>query len=646
MLLELEQLFVDFLNNFGEQSLKLPPASSYNRMIIHRVAVLFGLDHNVDNSGRCVVVSKTSNSKPPPFAFANLIHNNIFTDSRKYYNGVWYYTDCTTPLLPGELQRKTQSYDTGYGCSSGEYDQMHQTYSWVQGNQRSFEKQPHYYPSRADQGPLMRKADSFSGVPAFYRSPSGSSESYDRQLNIAGGHAHSIASSTHLSPRDHIEETAERMNNLSFSDRASQISYRSSSSNPPPPSGVYVGYPTPVVQYQVGEDVTYAPYQQQVYVQSTPVMAAAAPVEIYGPQPTIVMPMQHGSPLQQSVQMMACPQTQDSHLGSNSQTSQDLSQMIPVQQTEYVQYPVQQYQPAQLVSCPPPQQYQPVQQTVYPTQYQQVVYAQPQSYEQQIIRQPMIQQPQPPPTIVQAIQPVVQQPLQPMQTVIQQQQPSQPSLQHYTTTVYQTTVQPQQYQMQPQQQPLQPMVEQTVHIQSSVYQQQPPPQSPQKVHYRTAVPMGPPHLQQQQQQQQPQHMTPSGYQPTNYGQWTTGAAQCNDSISEAEEGSEPNDSLDVQPTAIQRPISIFPPYLGKSMVAPLSVLVHPEPMYHYSQTSPIMSSMQQQQQMLQIQCHSRPLLYRTSQGYSQGTQTSVDGGYGSMTQESIRDGELGAADAQ
>uniref|UniRef100_A0A183FL62 R3H domain-containing protein n=1 Tax=Heligmosomoides polygyrus TaxID=6339 RepID=A0A183FL62_HELPZ len=48
----------------SEQSLKLPPASSYNRMIIHRVAVLFGLDHNVDNSGRCVVVSKTSNSKP------------------------------------------------------------------------------------------------------------------------------------------------------------------------------------------------------------------------------------------------------------------------------------------------------------------------------------------------------------------------------------------------------------------------------------------------------------------------------------------------------------------------------------------------------------------------------------------------------
>ncbi|RCN34622.1 hypothetical protein ANCCAN_19534, partial [Ancylostoma caninum] len=40
MILELEQLFTDFVNDFGEQSLKLPPVSSYNRMLIHRVAVL------------------------------------------------------------------------------------------------------------------------------------------------------------------------------------------------------------------------------------------------------------------------------------------------------------------------------------------------------------------------------------------------------------------------------------------------------------------------------------------------------------------------------------------------------------------------------------------------------------------------------
>lgn len=84
--------------------------------------------------------------------------------------------------------------------------------------------------------------------------------------------------------------------------------------------------------------------------------------------------------------------------------------------------------------------------------------------------------------------------------------------------------------------------------------------------------------------------------------------------------------------------------LGKTILPPLSVLVNPEPMYHYSQTSPVMSSMQQQQ-MLQIQCHSRPLLYRPSQQYT-GQQPSVDGGYCSMTQDSLRESDIATADAQ
>ena len=33
--------------------------SSYDRMLVHRVAAFFGLDHNVDQSGKSVIVSKT-----------------------------------------------------------------------------------------------------------------------------------------------------------------------------------------------------------------------------------------------------------------------------------------------------------------------------------------------------------------------------------------------------------------------------------------------------------------------------------------------------------------------------------------------------------------------------------------------------------
>lgn len=33
------------------------------RMIVHRVAAFFGLDHNVDKNGQAVVVSKTANTR-------------------------------------------------------------------------------------------------------------------------------------------------------------------------------------------------------------------------------------------------------------------------------------------------------------------------------------------------------------------------------------------------------------------------------------------------------------------------------------------------------------------------------------------------------------------------------------------------------
>ena len=43
--------------------MKFGPLSSYNRMLIHRVAAYFGLDHNVDQSGHAVVVSKIDGTR-------------------------------------------------------------------------------------------------------------------------------------------------------------------------------------------------------------------------------------------------------------------------------------------------------------------------------------------------------------------------------------------------------------------------------------------------------------------------------------------------------------------------------------------------------------------------------------------------------
>jgi len=34
--------------------------SSYHRMLVHRVAAFFGLEHNVDESGKAVIVNRSS----------------------------------------------------------------------------------------------------------------------------------------------------------------------------------------------------------------------------------------------------------------------------------------------------------------------------------------------------------------------------------------------------------------------------------------------------------------------------------------------------------------------------------------------------------------------------------------------------------
>ncbi|XP_038870575.1 R3H domain-containing protein 1-like isoform X7 [Salvelinus namaycush] len=63
MLLKLEQDILDFISNNESQKRKFPPMTSYHRMLLHRVAAYFGLDHNVDQTGKSVIINKTSNTR-------------------------------------------------------------------------------------------------------------------------------------------------------------------------------------------------------------------------------------------------------------------------------------------------------------------------------------------------------------------------------------------------------------------------------------------------------------------------------------------------------------------------------------------------------------------------------------------------------
>ncbi|KAF7688243.1 hypothetical protein HF521_014249 [Silurus meridionalis] len=63
MLLKLEQDILDFIGNNESHKRKFPPMTSYHRMLLHRVAAYFGLEHNVDQSGKSVIINKTSNTR-------------------------------------------------------------------------------------------------------------------------------------------------------------------------------------------------------------------------------------------------------------------------------------------------------------------------------------------------------------------------------------------------------------------------------------------------------------------------------------------------------------------------------------------------------------------------------------------------------
>ncbi|KAL8592580.1 hypothetical protein ACOMHN_030265 [Nucella lapillus] len=72
MLLSLEKDFKMFVES-TDQHYQLAEMCSYDRMICHRVAAFYGMDHNIDKSGKSVIVSKTKFTRIPTFCCEDYI---------------------------------------------------------------------------------------------------------------------------------------------------------------------------------------------------------------------------------------------------------------------------------------------------------------------------------------------------------------------------------------------------------------------------------------------------------------------------------------------------------------------------------------------------------------------------------------------
>ncbi|KAH9490154.1 R3H domain-containing protein 1 [Bulinus truncatus] len=61
--LTIEAQLLDFIQSDGQVPLKTSEMTSYDRMIVHRLSAYLGLDHNVDTTGKSVVVNKTDKTR-------------------------------------------------------------------------------------------------------------------------------------------------------------------------------------------------------------------------------------------------------------------------------------------------------------------------------------------------------------------------------------------------------------------------------------------------------------------------------------------------------------------------------------------------------------------------------------------------------
>ncbi|XP_039978013.1 cAMP-regulated phosphoprotein 21 [Xiphias gladius] len=75
MLLKLEQDMIDFITS-NSPFKKFPHMSSYHRMLVHRVAAYFGMEHNVDQTGKSVIINRTSSTRIPEQRFLDEVHKD------------------------------------------------------------------------------------------------------------------------------------------------------------------------------------------------------------------------------------------------------------------------------------------------------------------------------------------------------------------------------------------------------------------------------------------------------------------------------------------------------------------------------------------------------------------------------------------
>ncbi|XP_007424021.1 cAMP-regulated phosphoprotein 21 [Python bivittatus] len=243
ILLKMEQEIIDFISDESNHYKKFPQMSSYQRMLVHRVAAYFGMDHNVDQTGKSVIINKTSNMRIPEQRFSEHLKDekgeesqkrfilkrdnssidkednqsvcsqeNLFVDNRLLDDSMCNETVKKRQLFRGNRDSTGKTSGSRQSSTDNELKWSDHQRPWSSTDSDS---------SNRNLKPAVTKTASFGGITVLTRGDSSSSNRSTGKLSKAGSESSSSAGSSGSLSRTHQPVpgvTATSSNSISYTE--------------------------------------------------------------------------------------------------------------------------------------------------------------------------------------------------------------------------------------------------------------------------------------------------------------------------------------------------------------------------------------------------------------------------------------------
>ncbi|XP_010627968.1 cAMP-regulated phosphoprotein 21 isoform X14 [Fukomys damarensis] len=207
ILLKMEQEIIDFIGDNNNHYKKFPQMSSYQRMLVHRVAAYFGLDHNVDQTGKSVIINKTGSTRIPEQRFCEHLKDEKGEESQKRFilkrdNSSIDKEDNQSVCSQESLFVENRGNRDGSGRTSGSRQSSSENELKWSDHQRAWSSTDSDS-SHRNLKPTMTKTASFGGITVLTRGDSTSSTRSAGKLSKTGSESSSSAGSSGSLSRTH-----------------------------------------------------------------------------------------------------------------------------------------------------------------------------------------------------------------------------------------------------------------------------------------------------------------------------------------------------------------------------------------------------------------------------------------------------------